>query len=403
MGANLRRALLRLTALLVIGAAATLALAGPHVEGRDAALSMLKARSYVELDAALSDKQRSYARGTLSELDLLDAFRVFYWSDPALEPFYDEWVGRFSNSYAARLARGIYLKRIGMAHGGDRPARYTAPDRIERMHAYYEKAMADFDASLKLEVKPTLSYLYMMDIKKYSRPVSIDIWLFRFDLIDAESHVLSQALKVAPESFILRRKYMHTLETRWGGSTAAMHAFLGASWVAQLTPEHFAALEALVLQDRGWVKAQRGDKAGSMAAYKEALARVDLNNLQLFEYGRRELLLHEAALAHQRVREYAQALRYLDMAIDAGASSPEIYIARGVSYHQLANMKAAVADYREAAERGNAWAQNEVGMYYWHGIVVERDRQEATKWFARSAEQGFPDGVKHLKWAKKLR
>ena len=362
---------------------------------------MLKARNYGELDRALADKQQRYGQGTLSELDLLDAFRVFYWSDPALEPFYDEWVGRFPNSYPARLARGIYFKRIGMAHRGDRPAKYTAPEQIEKMRAYYEKAMADLDASLELEAKPTLSYLYMMDIKKYSRPVSVWIWLFRFEVFDAKSWVLRKALAVAPESFILRRKYMHTLETRWGGSVAAMSAFLAECRTARLRPEHYAALEALVWQDHGWVSRQLGDDAAALTAFQQALVRIDLKNTQLFEYGQRELLLHEAAVALQRVKEYAEALGYLNMAIDAGANSPEIYVTRGISHYQLGNKKEAVVDYLKAAERGNAWAQNEVGMYYWHGIIIEQDRREATKWFARSAEQGFPDGVKHFEWAKR--
>jgi hypothetical protein len=47
---------------------------------------MLKARNYGELDRALADKQQRYGQGTLSELDLLDAFRVFYWPDPAQCP-----------------------------------------------------------------------------------------------------------------------------------------------------------------------------------------------------------------------------------------------------------------------------------------------------------------------------
>ena len=42
----------------------------------------------------------------------------------------------------------------------------------------------------------------------------------------------------------------------------------------------------------------------------------------------------------------------------------------------------------QAAEQGDAWAQNNIGICYYNGESVETDKVEAVKWFYLSAEQG---------------
>lgn len=160
-------------------------------------------------------------------------------------------VQRYPRSYAGRLARGIHYKRIGMEYRGQRYAAETRPWQFRQMEAYFRKAMTDLEVSVDLEAKPVLSYLYMMDIQKYSGPWSITVWLFRFNLFDPNQYTLWKALDVAPDSFIIRRKYMHTLEARWGGKNGAMAAFLAECKKAKLTAEEQNLLEALVHADRG--------------------------------------------------------------------------------------------------------------------------------------------------------
>ena len=358
------------------------------VEGRSA-IAMLRRRDFPSLEMRLTQKQQAYVEGTASEHHLLEAFRELYTTAPELEAAFDAWVAAYPQSYSARLARGIYYKRLGMQGTGNRAL-------------YYRNAMADFDASLELEEKPVLTYLYMMDIAKYSPPRSIQVWLLRVKVTDPKEAVLKQALELAPDSFILRRKYMMTLQTRWGGSVAAMNAFLAECRKADLQADHLRALEALVLADRAWVKLHQQDHQGALQDYRQVLALVDIRNAELFEYGNQGLLLHQVGYAYRAAEEYAEAVRYLSQAVDFGEDDDEVYVSRGFSLYQLGRKKEALDDYLRAAERGSAWAQNELGIHYWHGIVFERNKEEAIKWFGRSAEQGFPAGVKHLDWAKKL-
>lgn len=394
----LRYPLLMATALLLAVTSAS----GVSAESTNVALRNLEARDYKALETHFGGRQREYAKGTLAELDLLAAFRAFYLTDPALGPRFDEWVASYPRSYAARLARGIYYKRIGTKHRGDRYTSETRPEQFEKMGEYFEKAMLDLDASLELEEKPILSYFHMMDIKKHSQPLSIHVWLFRLNLLDPKEYVFRQAMELAPDSFILRRKYMLSLRTRWSGSPAAMKAFLQECQQTKLSREHMNALAALVLADSGWLRVQRKNFPGALEDYKRAVALTDFSKDELFEHGIRALMLHEIAYAYQGVREYGEAVQFLNRAIDAGADGWDVYFSRGLSFAHLGKKKEALDDYLKAAERGHAWSQNEVGIHYWHGIIVQRNKEEAIKWFSNSANQGFAEAKKNLEWARKL-
>ena len=363
---------------------------------------LLEAQSYEQLERQLGHIQRGYAQGTVSELDLLQAFRGFYTTDPALHLRFNEWVQRYPRSYASRLARGIYYKRIGMEYRGDAYAAETPAWGFRQMEAYFERAMRDLEASAQLDAKPVLSYLYMMDIQKYSGPWSITVWLFRFNLYDPNEYTLNKALEIAPNSFIIRRKYMHTLEARWGGTMGAMAAFLAECRKAKLASDELNMLEALVHADRGWVRYSRREFPAAFEAYQRAGALVDVKNDRLFEYGMRGAFIHGLAAGYQGVQRHQEALALFDQAIEAGANYADVYLSRGISLHHLGRKKEALAEYLKAAERGNAWAQNEVGKHYWHGVILERNREQAIKWFSLSADQGLPDAKKNLEWARKM-
>ena len=58
----------------------------------------------------------------------------------------------------------------------------------------------------------------------------------------------------------------------------------------------------------------------------------------------------------------------------------------------------AVKYYRIAAERGDAWGQNNLGVMYRDGKGVTQDYAEAVKWFRKAAEQGNESGQINLGW-----
>jgi len=52
----------------------------------------------------------------------------------------------------------------------------------------------------------------------------------------------------------------------------------------------------------------------------------------------------------------------------------------------------AITWFQKAADQGNASAQSDLGMMYLSGLGVERDEAQAVVWFRKAADQGNADG-----------
>jgi len=52
--------------------------------------------------------------------------------------------------------------------------------------------------------------------------------------------------------------------------------------------------------------------------------------------------------------------------------------------------------YRKAAEQGNEKAQNNLGLLYWFGNGVEKDKTEAVRWYRKAARQGNANAMFNL-------
>ena len=71
-------------------------------------------------------------------------------------------------------------------------------------------------------------------------------------------------------------------------------------------------------------------------------------------------------------------------------STEENYVL-GKHYYDNQNYDKAIDYYKEAAEQGNAEAQNSLGIMYYNGEGVEKNYTEAVKWYRKAAEQGNAD------------
>ena len=60
------------------------------------------------------------------------------------------------------------------------------------------------------------------------------------------------------------------------------------------------------------------------------------------------------------------------------------------------NPATAVYYYKQAAEKGNMYAQYNLANFYWVGSGVEENKDIAITWFRRSAAQGYKPAVKFL-------
>ena len=138
------------------------------------------------------------------------------------------------------------------------------------------------------------------------------------------------------------------------------------------------------------------DGSGRNSPYTSALlAHLDepLEILTLFRRVRARVL--EATNGEQRPHEYQSLLRehYLSgapavEAVTVEAAAPDV-VAVDVSALEVAQL-------RVLAERGDAYAQAELGVRYGAGRGVERDFAVAVTWYRRAAEQGDARGQVEL-------
>lgn len=233
--------------------------AGPLTDVQKAArrhsLELLEAHRYAELDVRMNGFQESYRKGAIDDVELLREFAAFMTAEPVLDTDFGHWVEAFPQSYAARLCRGIYYFKSGVQTRGTKYISKTTREQVRGMDVYLTKAQRDLDDSLALDVKPLITYHYLIEIAMEH---------------GARQHTrryLDAALGLDPTSIVVRRPYLTSLETRWGGSLEQMRAFVEESRRAGLTPMQIRSLDVLVDREQLWLEKQKKtgivDAAGS--------------------------------------------------------------------------------------------------------------------------------------------
>ena len=216
----------------------------------DAALTLdlLAHGRYDELDRRMNGFQRGYDSHALDEAALLRAYAAFDVADPALQANFDAWVREFPRSYAARLARGTYYFTCGTQTRGARAYAHTTQEQLKGMQYYYGKASADLRDSLRLDPRPLLTYNVLIRIAMQDGDPK------------TPRELLTSALKIDPDSMSVRRAYMRSLETRWGGSLARMQSFLDETRKQGFADDQLWTLERLIDDERKWLARNGGGR-----------------------------------------------------------------------------------------------------------------------------------------------
>lgn len=348
----------------------------------DALIALLQQANYRELDARVNEYLQAYEADTNNEAAAVTAIEAFERGNAELEPNINAWVAAYPQSYAARLARGLYYSRLGWNHRGNKYFDETRPERVQAMHDDFGKATADLRASLKLSTKPALSYAYLINIA----------------LADGGNgeigQLFEQVSKLDPYNARGRRIYMNSLHPEWGGSYAVMAAFVDATRRNPDTPklrEIVAALDGDLLCRHAIDSNRAQDYKAALGYYDRALA---LREDARFLFQRSSTLTH--------LDRHRDAVADLTRAIELNPNLTEAYKRRatinriikgketgGASDRSLT--KEVIADFRIAAERGDADSQNSLGTAYFTGTGVRKNDQEAARWLRLAAIQGDSD------------
>ena len=254
-------------------------------------VQMLREGEYAALESELVAYQDAYERDEITEDMPTYAVSAFAYADPALEPLFAEWIIGYPESYAARLARGVYYSHLAWLSRGKNTIGRTPAAGIRDMRAYLDLAQADFEHGLALDRKAITAYAGLMSIAMLTGDDAMEDAFFE------------AGLKVAPASYDLHHARVLSLRPRWGGSLDQVSDYVDALL------ERFP--------DDG--------KLATLSVFPDLLVARNLSSRGSYE----------------------KALRYLDRAVDVDA---RYLIERGYYHYWFSRYQAARADYERALE-----------------------------------------------------
>ena len=372
--------------------------------------ALLEKRDFAELERVLAGSQLEFEKDPKSALPLERAFRAFQKLPRSSDAALSEWVRASPSSYVARLARGAFYLSQGLEARGTKYRKETPKEDLRTMEAYFEKSSADLERSLQLSQKPYLSRRCLMTIALYG----------------SRSEMRTQyqeALKLAPGSIETRLAYMRSLEPRWGGSYAEMEAFVAESRKA-LEPKVANRLAARIQAYRGFESSNGKDFGKALEYLDQAIAldedaevlcqrsyvfgQLNRDKEAFADVGRAlsktpddRYCMERSIYLAARVDDAAEVIRVMSLVIEVNPNSGPAHSRRGWGYQRLEKPELAFVDYLAAAELGDAWAQTQVGKFYWGGIGVKQNREEALVWLEKAAKQGEASAATSLAEARK--
>jgi len=350
--------------------------------------ALLKARRFAELDARMSAVQSEWKKGHIDERELKDSFAPFFDPDPTLAPLYEAWIKAMPKSYVARLAQGDFEVVRGREARGGKYADETSESQFRGLNAANARGRKALHASLLLDDRPLLSYYMLIDLARY-------------DHEDDARSLLDKGLKLDPHGYILRLRYMSTLETRWGGSLREMKAFLRECGGAGLEEPKMRTLEAMVEDDAAWVARELMHDLAEAARHEGAAIELAGDGHLLFG-GCFSCMLRMAGWDEERMKHLERASVFYERAIAESANNGWAWGHLGYCQAKLGQAEKSANAYRRGAELGDPYAQDEWAKALWYGVApVAQDRAAAMPWFEKAAAGGDAEAVKNLYWARK--
>jgi TPR repeat protein len=370
-----------LTGLFVTGAALAAsddsAPAPSAVTSLEMAHAALQQGRFAELEHTLAQVQADYEADTNAEARMRQTYRWFQIADPDLEASFDQWVDRYPQSHAARLARGLFLYAMARAWRGHAYVNKTHPKRMEFMDRYLERSYRDLEAASKLTEKPILAYATMISAARFVGGGNF------------ANEVLTRAIKTDRYAVGPYYSYAVMLEPRWGGSHDAMHALAARADTEDHPKMKRVAkfIRSSVTTDQADAKYRANDRLEALKGYQEAVAISDENSYALCMLGQ---LYHAMGQTNNALASYNRAL-----AVDPNDTN--CMINRSAALHLARRDAAMLADLRQAASLGDLGAIRRLGFILLEGVGgIPPDVPEGLRWLERAAYFWDSDAIYQL-------
>jgi len=335
--------------------------------------NLLQFKRFEELDTRFQQLQHRYEEGRLDDRSLTLEYQSFYDPSPANEPFLTEWVTARPTSYAARVARGMYYTEVAAQRRGGRFANETPPENMAQMVDYLALAESDLTTSLTLTAKPIVSIVQLLKAAQFlgNRAKGLT-WLKYADGID-------------PQNYGARRRYLISLEPRWGGSYEDMWKFL--SWCqGRNTPNDYLRIfESRIYYDQATSLKEAGQKEQAIPLYRKALSLLDgINTIERLNTLKGLASAGRGGNLGNYLNEVEEALRL--------APNDRVMLGyRGYILFTQGQKEEGLQVYRQAAELGDAYSQLQLAKKLYYGVpsVLGSNQEEAVQWATRAAEHGY--------------
>ena len=230
-----------------------------HAQGSEV-IAELRTHRFEDIEHQLQAVDAAFQAGQrVSEEDLLDAYKVFYMPQDVLSEDMAAWVHAMPRSSIARLASGTYRRKLGEMRRGQGFAQ-SVPENDQRyMLSQFELARSDLRAALRLNPRSYLAILNLMNIAMFTSD----------DALADEMLALGNA--AYPRNLLIRARYEAHLAPRWGGSLAAMDAFIEAPSSASAPANVVQLLKAVRCNEQGFEEERGGRRDLAVATYRRCV------------------------------------------------------------------------------------------------------------------------------------
>lgn len=222
-------------------------------------ITNLRAHRFDEMERQLESIDKGFQAGRISEFDLLDAYKAFYQREDILSEDLRAWEHERPNSYIAHLASGTYRRKLGDFRRGEGYIQSVPPDAQRYMAVQFAEAKQELWRALELNPRSFLSMLNLMNIAQDEGDDAL------------ADKVLALSVKAYPGNLLVRARYVAHLTPRWGGSAAAMDAFIGSSPLKGPSAVT-TLLEAVQCDDRGFTDWEAGRIDRALSDYRRCMA-----------------------------------------------------------------------------------------------------------------------------------
>lgn len=222
---------------------------------RQSVVNLLQAGQFTQLDQRYGTFQRQYEQGQMNDRDLTLQYQAFYDTSPENEAYLNQWVTKNSKSYPARLARGIYNRKLGEKKRGFAFAKDTPPENMVELSKYLAMADKDLVDSLSLSQKPIVTLLHLVNSS-----------MMRGDK-ERSLAWLNFAKRIDPVNYGVRRRYLLTLTPRWGGLYDEMWRFLKACQDQRTSAEYLRIFESEIYLDQAKSYAERDQREKALPGF----------------------------------------------------------------------------------------------------------------------------------------